>query len=153
MSFDEYKALDLAVEAAKKSPCSKSKRGVVVWGGYGTNPLRGCNTPPPGFTCDGSDACRKGCRDVCVHAEVAVLLHTTSEYTDLLHVKVVNGEPVPSGPPSCVRCSAVILQRGLVRVWLLEETGLRLYSAEDFHVQSLLHGGLPVIRTPREDNQ
>jgi deoxycytidylate deaminase len=150
--FDEHEALRIAVEKGAQSPCSKSKRGVVIWSS--TDPrvlVAGAhNGPPPGFACDGSDACRKACGQRCVHAEQRALTCFT-EQTDLLHVKVVDGEAVPSGPPSCVACSKVILDRGIQRVWLLHETGLRLYSAHDFHVQSLLHHELPLILSSNKD--
>ncbi len=149
---NELEALELAVQAAAKSPCTKSKRGVVIWNeGYGNDSDRyamGFNGPPPGFICDGSDECRNACSRLCVHAEPRALMKAPRGSTDLLHVKVVNGVAVPSGPPSCELCSKAILDFGIRRVWLLQETGLRLYSAEDFHVQSLLHHELPIIRVP-----
>ena len=148
-------ALILAVEAGAKSPCCKSKRGVVVWEDEYRDllesPVSGHNGPPPGFACDGSDACRKACGRTCVHAEHRALMKASPDHTDLLHVKVVDGAAVPSGPPSCEHCSKAILDAGIKRVWLLHETGLRLYSAEDFHVQTLVNKGLPVIREPEPE--
>ena len=150
--IDEHRALELAIEAAKQSPCSKSKRGVVVWDDHfgQDEPVTGFNGPPPGFACDGTDACRKACGRICVHAEIRALMRTRNNHTDMLHVEVRNGVAIPSGPPSCEYCSKSILDSGLQRMWLLHETGLRLYSAEDFHVQTLIHRELPVIRTPAE---
>lgn len=164
--LDEHAALELAIQEGAKSPCSKSKRGVVVWGrqrgpdGMATIPvIHAHNGPPPGFACDGTDACKKACGRLCVHAEVRALLACNLRlpslrsfafdhkgYTDLLHVKVIDGVAVPSGPPSCVDCSKAILDYGIERVWLLHERGLRSYSALDFHSDSLLNRELPVIR-------
>lgn len=169
-------ALEFAVKEARKSPCRKSKRGVAVWGDPGDGKTTGerivCahNGPPPGFACDGTDACREACGKLCVHAEVRALMAAASGCTDLLHVKVVDGDPVPSGPPSCANCSKVILDRGIERVWLLHgpsvgpldlvsplfrgftegpgEPRLCAYSADDFHFHSLVNSELPVIRTP-----
>lgn len=152
--IDENAALRRAIEEGAKSPCSKSKRGVVIWkaGHAGDHEIVSAhNGPPPGFACDGTDACRAACGRLCLHAEMRALFHTPRDATDLLHVKVVNGVGVPSGPPSCVDCSKAILDRGISRVWLLHETGLRLYSARDFHVQSVLNNELPLIRQPMED--
>lgn len=150
--MDEHKALEEAIEAAKNSPCSKSKRGVIIWDGRSGAGRwsSGFNGPPAGFTCDGSDACRESCGMICVHAEIRALMHVGREHTDLLHVKVKAGQPVASGPPSCPHCSKAILDRGISRVWLLHETGLRLYSAEDFHVQTLLNCKLPIIKDVRK---
>ncbi len=149
-AINERQALKLAVEAAVKSPCSKSKRGVVTWdGGIGRDqPITGFNGPPAGFACDGTDACRKACGTRCVHAEIRVLMKGYASHTDLLHVKVRNGEAVPSGEPSCPHCAKAILDSPIKRVWLLHETGLRLYSAEDFYVQTLINCELPLIREP-----
>lgn len=146
-------ALSLAVQAGAASPCCKSKRGVVAWkDGFGNDkPVTAHNGPPPGFVCDGTDECRAACGKLCMHAEMRVLMKVREE-TDLLHVKVRNGKAVPSGPPSCPHCSKAILDRGILRVWLLHETGLRLYSAEDFHVQTLINCELPVIRAPEDSD-
>lgn len=146
-----YDALEVATRAAMKSPCSKSKRGVVVWGDASTFVASGFNGPPKPFVCTGSDECRRACREICVHAEMRAIMESRNFHTDLLHVKVVADTAVPSGPPSCVACSKMILEAGIVRVWLLHETGLRLYSAEDFHVQSLLFNNLPIVRGTQED--
>ncbi len=145
--MNEHLALDQAVLEAAQSSCQKSKRGVVIW----SNPWRGFivqahNGPPPGFACDGSDACRSACGKLCQHAEMRALFLARLG-TDLLHVKVVDGKAVPSGPPSCWQCSRAILDQGIQRVWLLHEDGLWSYSAEDFHVQTLQNCGLPVIRS------
>lgn len=157
MSFvkDERAALALAVEEGAKSPCCKSKRGVVIWDANADNPdppVSGHNGPPPGFACDGSDACRAACGRTCLHAEHRALMEASPDHTDLLHVKVIDGEAVPSGPPSCEDCSKAILDRGIKRVWLLHESGLRLYSAEDFHIQTLQHCELPIIRDPEQSS-
>lgn len=64
----------------------------------------------------------------------------------LIHVKAVDGKAVPSGPPSCPRCSSVILAAGISVVWLLHEAGWTPYTSEHFHAQTLAHEGLPVLR-------
>ena len=151
--FNEHDALKLAIEAAKKSPCSKSKRGVVIWASFPSSaaPVLGFNGPPPGFTCYGTEVCRESCSKICVHAEIRALMKASREHTDLLHVKVQGGAAVASGPPSCPHCSKSILDSPIRRVWLLHETGLRLYSADDFHVQTLLNCDLPLTRDGQEE--
>lgn len=146
-------ALQRAIEMAATRPlCQKSHRGVILF-----HPDReGCtlavNGPPAGFKCDGSTACRAACRDVAVHAEARAILgglargYRLREGWQLLHVKVADGAPVPSGPPSCVRCSALILESGIAKVWLLHEDGLRAYDAVEFHRLSLEYHGLPTTR-------
>lgn len=121
------------------SPCAKSKRAAVVfdptttalWGvGY--------NTLPKPMVCDGSAACRRDCRKICLHAEsmalhAALVHHTAGNGAGpdgvgqlaglvMLHVKVVDGQVVPGGPPSCWQCSREILEHELAGMWLFEIT-------------------------------
>ena len=142
--------LPQAAVVAVKSPCAKSKRGVLVFRSDGTVVGRGVNAQPAPFACDGSETCRASCAKLCEHAEQAALrdagrLHPQA-VLHMLHVKVVNGVAVPSGPPSCWQCSRAILAAGISTVWLLHEDGVRGYSAEDFHRRTLEHEGLPVLR-------
>lgn len=127
----------LAVEAALLSPC-QSKRGVVIFrGDYVIS--RGYNYKPRGFACDGSDACKSTCRIEAVHAEQHALLQAglAACGADLVHVKSVDGRLVPSGDPSCVQCSKLILAVGIDGVWLFHEDGWQRYDAERFHRLSL----------------
>jgi len=163
MSFTEQDALRHATLVGAQSPCAKSKRGVVVFlrdrtkfedpGEYSV----GTNEPPWPMACDGSEACRANCNKLCVHAEASALLNligqeparppapTRLDEFEMLHVKVVGGVAVPSGPPSCPYCSRLILKMGLKAMWLLHEDGLRSYTAEEFHRLTLEHCGLPII--------
>jgi deoxycytidylate deaminase len=148
----EHDALDAAVVAARQSPCAKSQRGVVVFtrshGVLGS----GWNSPPAPFRCDGSPACRAACNKLAVHAEMAALHAIRRDGArsrgdlEMLHVKVTDGVPVPSGGPSCWQCSREVLASGVRWFWLLHEDGLRRYAAEDFHAITLRTAGLPVIR-------
>ena len=130
------------------SPCAKSKRGVVVWDTGGHIVSGACNSPPPPFKCDGSSRCLANCGELCVHAETAALQNVPQGLTNLhmLHVKVVNKAVVPSGYPSCHRCSSQMLAHSaLCAMWLLHEEGLRRYDMKEFHLLSLRAKGLPVI--------
>lgn len=150
--MNEWQALREAVEIGARSPCAKSKRGVVVWAPHLGVTAWGHNTPPRGFGCDGSDACRAACGKVCVHAEQAAILsgllaQNHVAQMEMLHVKVVDGEGVPGGPPSCPDCSKLILAVGIAGMWLYEERegGPQLvrYTAEEFHRTTLANCGLP----------
>lgn len=124
----------VAVEAATLGPCAKSKRGVVIYDLYEDfKHVLGAayNAPPPPFVCDGSLACRSACGRICVHAEVRAMhvypsrWHAPSpgshDAVHLIHVKVVDRELVPGGPPSCEACSKIILDSGMIgTVWLYE---------------------------------
>jgi len=161
----EY-AIDTARRAALESPCQKSKRGVALFnretadlivrnGGMYRTMIAGTgfNGPPPGFICDGSEACRADCGKFCVHAEVrgiraAGILDDVGDL-ELVHVKVVGGLVVDSGPPSCWQCSREVLDVGLRGVWLFEQPvdrtaapGWRYYTAHDFHCATLMHCGI-----------
>jgi deoxycytidylate deaminase len=149
MPYSAEQALERAVRMGAQSPCAKSKRGVAIWDPELFDILcANHNHPPRGFACDGSDACRENCGRLCVHAEVAAMLDAKSglHRMHMLHVKVVDGEAAPSGPPSCIDCSKAILAAGIKVMWLLHEDGLKGYPTEEFHELSLKHHGLPVIR-------
>lgn len=150
--------VDNAIHEARRSPCAKRKVGAAVFlvGDTATYGL-GYNGPSGGRICDGSASCRASCRDRCVHAETRAL-HEFMDGShgapfDIVHVKLDAAgdlEACTDGP-SCVRCSALILDVGIVGVWLYEEieraAGLvtpervgnapiarwRRYTAEDFH--------------------
>lgn len=136
-------AVGQAVFAAGKSPCQKSKRGAAVWD-LGGSWAAGCNHPPKPFECDGSAKCREHCNKRCIHAEVDAIINAEFELAgkDMLHVKVVDGEPVASGPPSCWQCSRHILDAGIRRMWLLEDDGWKSYSALDFHTITMRNCGM-----------
>lgn len=138
-------AIIVAERAAALSPCCKSKRGVSLFHvGHGPNGERvasgsyslvGFNGPPPGVTCDGSDACRKSCGKRCNHAEHRAIraLLTSIDWDrademrvelaafELVHVKIgPAGQVVPGGGPSCITCAREILDVGIGAVWLYE---------------------------------
>ena len=141
-----------AVEAGSRSPCNKSKRGVVIF--YADEDSysiisSGNNAPPLPFVCDGSDACRSSCNKVAIHAEEAAILRALSLGSsifdaDMLHVKVVDGKAVPGGGPSCWQCSRSILKANLSGMWLLHAEGWKYYSAYEFHKQTLIECELHV---------
>ncbi len=158
--IDEYIALQNAISEALKSPCAKSKRGVVIFirGEKGLTSAgihaRGFNGPPPPMMCDRSVECKSACSKLCVHAEASALIDlmglamAPARLSDLemLHVKVVDDRAVSSGPPSCWQCSRLILKAGIRKMWLLHDEGLRSYTAQEFHTLTLEHCGLPVIQ-------
>lgn len=162
----EY-AINTARLEAMKSPCAKSKRGVVLFDdNFGPSSQiviagAGSNGQPPGFACSGSDACRRDCAKLCLHAEDRAIrdaLVLWGDPTDLqmLHVKVVGGAVVPGGGPSCWQCSRLVVELGLRGVWLYEriaarfvpevpvppEGDWRFYTAEEFHRATLRACGI-----------
>jgi len=146
----EEEALEAAVSIGNKSPCQKSKRGVVIFNQYGLLGW-GNNHPPKPFVCDGSEGCRGSCNKLAVHAEQAALIDAMNDQepmldAEMLHVKVIDGVAVPSGPPSCWQCSRLILDSGIQKVWLLHENGLKSYSAVEFHEETLKNCNLPEIK-------
>lgn len=146
------RALERAVQIGARSPCVKSKRGVVVFRSDSRYLAgEGYNAPPFPFVCDGSEACQTACGKVCVHAEQAVLVGP-HEGGEMLHVKVVDGVGVPSGPPSCADCSKLILESGEISaMWLYEDRGdgakLYRYTPVEFHRATLQTLGLPCAET------
>jgi hypothetical protein len=152
-------AIDAAIASANRGPCSKSKRGVSAYRQFPIPHVvaRGHNAPPPGFACEGSDACKAACAKLCIHAEQAVLMQEFfgprfGEPAYLVHVKTVGGELVVSGGPSCWQCSRMILaDTRIAGIWLFHEAGWRLYDPDEFHELTLLASDppLPVIRAKR----
>lgn len=140
--------IEAAIEAAKQSPCAKSKRGVAAFATI-RGKLKivgiGFNGPPPGFDC-GPSISRDGrfrlvhtheCRDICnkwaVHAEVRAIraaqsyLDSFSNVTpdrevNLLHVKVEFGRLSAGKGPSCWQCSRELVDAGFGGIWLYEAT-------------------------------
>lgn len=152
MSHQEL-ALGWAVEAARHSECAKSQRGAAVWAPGEREPrATGWNHQPGALECDGSAACRAACGKRCIHAEADALLRLACPARartrplpelHLIHVKVEDGQPVASGPPSCWQCSRTVLAHGaVVAMWLLHEDGLRRYSPAEFHRLTLENCGL-----------
>lgn len=154
--------LPIAVEQAMLSPCAKSKRGALVidvggWTGTNRGVVvgRGFNAQPGDHACDGTDACRNACGRICEHAEAAAIRdahrHPFSDRglpsgLHMLHVKAVDGAAVPSGPPSCEKCSVTMLAHKVSVMWLLRPWGLIAYSMDYFHAETLGNLHLPVIR-------
>jgi len=128
-----------------RSPCGKSKRGVVIYDRESHAVLAWGHNEPALGACGNNAACRAACARICVHAEQQALLINFSAYNfDLVHVKVVDGSLVPSGGPSCVECSKLILAAGVDGVWLFHAEGWRRYPAEEFHMLTLAALGLPL---------
>lgn len=129
--------IDTAVELSTFSPC-RSKRGAVI---FRENHRigSGYNFKPRGFDCDGSAACKATCRHEAVHAEQMALMKAGlhAQGCDLLHVKTVDGQLVPSGGPSCVQCSKLALAAGIAGVWLFHAEGWKRYPIGEFHQLSL----------------
>lgn len=129
--------VERATAAARCSPC-QSKRGVVVFLetyeiiGTGWNAARDC---------DGGDACRSTCSRVAVHAEQAALLSCDGDTVDadMLHLKIVDGNLVPSGPPSCIECAKLALYAGIAGFWLYHEAGWVRYAMREFYDLSLVN--------------
>jgi deoxycytidylate deaminase len=137
--------VDLACDVSGWSPC-RSKRGVVIFS-EGKFISHGYNYKPRGFDCDGSVTCKATCRREAVHAEQQALLSagTRAHASELLHVKTVDGALVPSGGPSCVECSKLILITGLAWVWLYHADGWQRYDAAEFHRLSLAASTVPPL--------
>src|SRR5579885_393615 len=67
--------VEAAVKAANASPCSKSKRGAVIFfKDYPDIVATGYNHLPQGL-CTGDDRCKKACSKTCLHAEQRAILN------------------------------------------------------------------------------
>lgn len=120
-----------ALIEAMRSPCAKSKRGAVVFSDEGNegylSPVIGMGfNRAPGYTCDGSAACRASCSKRCLHAEQVAITAAIAHHRGLsisnltiLHVHAVNGELVGGSKPSCWQCSRLVYEHEL-DFWLYE---------------------------------
>lgn len=129
----------------------------------------GFNGPPPTFSCRGTLTCHTACAKICLHAEDrAIRLGCSLDDVadlELVHVKVVDGQVVAGGGPSCWQCSRTVVEVGLRGVWLYERVLLdneaddgtplsaiaiegdpvwRFYEAKEFHAQTLRTCGLEI---------
>jgi hypothetical protein len=142
--------------------CVKSYRGAVVFDpSSGMIHGWGYNSPPIPMRCTGSPECRAHCALICEHAEGRAIrmalqsMRLTDEHQlHLVHVKISdNGRIAPSGRPSCVQCSRVVLEiKGLAGVWLYHEVQIgsggaragewHFYHSQQFHELSLQSMGI-----------
>ena len=145
--------LEEAIASANNSFC-RSKRGAVIFrlrnDRVGVLASSGWNHQPSPFPCDRTETCKATCGKTAVHAEQMAILHMGewrwSSHFEILHVKTVDGLLVPSGPPSCLECSKLILEAGIEHVWLFHEDGWKRYGAEEFHRLTLAHHQIGVPR-------
>lgn len=160
----------LAVQAANRSPCAKSKRGAVLWcpptpsehaivaddlREHGMRIVSTGHNARVGSPCDGSPRCRQTCGKRCEHAEAAAIrwarATTWPRPLELLHAKTIDGHLVAGGPPSCWQCSKAILVDGRIGgVWLYRDmpsgpTWVR-YSVDRFHALTLSNCGIDDAR-------
>lgn len=117
-----HDAIDAAFVAALESRCAKDQRGAAVWHPNHGHLTAASNGPPDPFSCDASDACRAACGKLAVHAEMRAVnrhLRTATGFATtgmhVLHLRVVDGRAVTSGPPSCITCSRDMLDAGVRR--------------------------------------
>lgn len=134
----------LALVIANRSPCAKSKRGVVAYvlddqADHSSVVGTGHNGPPGyGLTCDGSLACRDSCPKRCIHAEQRALWQAAplmvphvpvpaARGVHLIHVeiepKLIGKTPYPivaCDGPKCWQCSRQLLDVGAAGIWLWE---------------------------------
>lgn len=130
-------AIDLAISTSALSPC-RSKRGAVIASPHVSGLVAGFNYKPGSVECDGSAACKLRCGIEAVHAEQNALMRCLfPRGATMVHVKTEDGKLVPSGGPSCVECSKLMLHAGVEAMWLFHESGWRKYPMEDFHRLSL----------------
>ncbi len=151
---------------AMRSPCAKSKRGVVLFNREAADQVAtkwheptltpqtypiivnevvvadGFNGQPDGFVCSDTYACRRDCSRLCMHAEQRALWSAgrLDDVVDLelVHVKVVDGVVVSSGGPSCWQCSRLIVEVKPRGIWLLVTDEMwRFYTPAEFHQETL----------------
>ncbi|MDD5693422.1 MAG: hypothetical protein WC437_02200 [Patescibacteria group bacterium] len=136
------KFIDKAVRVSTKSPCKKSQRGAVLVKN-GTIIGFGYNGAPNDKVCN--PCLRENIKDnskteLChaIHAEQRAIINALKDGKDLTgsrlyHIKVKNGQMVPSDDISCTLCSRFILETGVAEMALLHSDGLTVYDAEEYN--------------------
>jgi deoxycytidylate deaminase len=134
--------LDALKRSALSSTCRRSRRGAacflpgdpVMLLGLGHNGLP-TESRSGGARCPCPADFRCGRTGVAVHAEARALLVTAQllriyhpdrgmHDVELVHLEVTeDGQPVVSGPPSCMTCASALLDASIGAVWLLHEPG------------------------------
>lgn len=120
-----------AVQAATHSPCQKSKRGAAIFEPWSGRVIGIGNNHLPIDHCTGSDRCRATCGRRCIYAEevaVRAALHCrrviefslVAAPVELVHAKVVDGQLVGSGGPSCWQCSKLLVEVQVAGIWLYQ---------------------------------
>lgn len=134
--------IDVALEEAKKSPCARDKRGVVIV----KDDLeigKGFNAPPHGFICE-PKYCEPTCKDYAVHAEMNAVADAARRGNGknvvgsrMYHARVENGVLQDSRSPKCYACSKHLVTFGLAEFVLKHEQGYTLYPIREFNQLSL----------------
>jgi hypothetical protein len=162
-------AIGCAVEAARKSPCAKSRRGAAaIWTSdcdLGT-PMAAHNAPPAPLTCGRNAACRAVCGQICNHAEERLILNAArhrqahAPMCDVLHIEIGadaegRGLPLPFDRegkpkrPSCITCARIMQHADVRAVWLWGVDGWRWWWAMDFMLETCVELGIAVWRGPQ----
>ena len=136
-----------AIEQAHRSMCH-NQQGAALWH-YTRDTsvvIAGHNHRPRGSDrdCKIKSTCESTCLIASIHAMQDALFHagTNARGADMLHVRVRDGLLEPVAPPSCLPCGKMILDSGIVHVWLYHRHGWRRYTAHEFHARSLDVSGL-----------
>lgn len=136
---DAERFLEFAIEAAQKSKCRKSQRGVVIVR-EGWVITSGYNKPLLEELCEPClrDTVHDNSRvELCkgIHAEQMAIINARDyslKDTTMFHIKLKNGVPVPSENPSCTVCSRMIAYAGMEFV-LWQKEGYMMYMPEEFN--------------------
>jgi len=141
--------LNETINQAKKSTCLRAKCGATIvnerYGVIG----RGFNSPPRNLESQRRCLIDKNEYDkkvtdktCCVHAEQRAIfdafgaygMHAFKENSTLFFIRVDNeGNPIPAGKPYCTICSKSALDVGISNWVLQHESGLYLYTSEEYN--------------------
>src|SRR5574338_69495 len=136
------------IRIGSNGPCEKSKRVSAI---YTNNDfVIAVNSPPYPYKCSKDEKCKKDCNQICVHAEESAIMEALYKFKDksdiinstCVHLKIIDGQPVTSGNPSCIYCSRKLLHSGVQYMWLWQETGWKRWTTLDFHRETIANLGL-----------
>lgn len=153
--------INLAMLAAAKSPCDKSRRGAVLYLSMSSRIFAygaGCNGQPPPMQCTRTDPCRQACGRICRHAEARAIRSAmvgdrvpgVLGPLELVHVKIDPAGLLVAGEgPSCAQCSTEILDTEWIGgIWLYQtpesiEAMPLLAWPEGLEFRGIRIGGVP----------
>lgn len=149
------KWLDVAVHLAQTATCLRAKGGSVIVSAKGECIGRGVNTPP-----NGQETQRRCTKEkvsyhpkvtdktCCVHAEQRAIMDVLRTFPHdivgarLYYVRLAkDGSIAYAGQPYCTVCSKMALDGGIGEFVLWHETGITVYSTEEYNERSFAYTG------------
>ena len=149
------KWLGVAARLAQTATCLRAKGGSVIISAKGKRIGAGVNTPPNGQETQRRCAKEKASyhpkvtdKTCCVHAEQRAIMDALrTSPCDIAGARLYyarlaeDGSLAYAGQPYCTICSKMALDVGVTEFVLWHETGIAVYSTEEYNERSFAYAG------------